>query len=232
MPDADTRRRLANLQSAVRLAAITLRATAAAADDGRPIDTAALRGAAADLDALATDPRKDTAPMTRVHTDEPQYAAHNGRISLRHADTEAKLPPNGATTWWADGTTSYVLNFRSGHVHGWTIADEADTVIQAVDSLRAGEEISGDRLWHALQDVRRLRTRLEAVEAELILYARENGTDGRPRMPLREIGENLGLHHTTVAERHGRLAAGEHAPWRHWLVQGTARADMYGGTGR
>lgn len=159
-----------------------------------------------------------------------QHAAHVGRITLTHADTEPhpQMPPNGATTWWADGTTSYVLHFRSGHVHGWTLADETDTVIQTVDSIRAGEDMAPDRLRSALRDVRRLRTRLEAVEAELILYARENGAQGRPRLPLRDIGEELGLHHTTVAERHGRLAAGEAPQWRNWLVQHTDRAGMYG----
>lgn len=160
----------------------------------------------------------------------PQYAAQMGRIRLAHADTEPhpQLPTNGPTTWWADGTTSYVLHFRSGHVHGWTLADETDTVIQAVDSIRAGEDMSPDRLSNALRDVRRMRTRLEAVEAELILYARENGAQGRPRLSLREIGEELELHHTTVSERHGRLVAGESARWRNWLVQHTARAEMYG----
>ncbi|MFZ4249700.1 hypothetical protein ACOZDF_31115 [Streptomyces griseoincarnatus] len=161
----------------------------------------------------------------------PQYAAHKGRITLTHADTEPhpQMPPNGATTWWADGTTSYVLHFRSGHTHGWTMADEADTAIQAVDSLRAGEDMSGDRLWSALRDVRRLRTRLEALEAELILYAREEAPEGRARMNLREIGEVTNTHHSTVAERVERMAGGNHAAWRHWLVQGTAREAMHNG---
>lgn len=165
--------------------------------------------------------------------DLPQHAAHSGRIGLTHADTvpDVRLGgQNGATTWWQDGTTSYVLHFRSGHVHGWTMADETDTAIQAVDSLRAGEEMNGDRLWAALRDVRRLRTRLEALESELVLYAREEGPEGRPRMPLREIGEVTQTHHTTVAERVDRMRAGQHAPWRNWLVQHTDREALYGGT--
>ncbi|WP_331728311.1 hypothetical protein OG590_40500 (plasmid) [Streptomyces goshikiensis] len=157
----------------------------------------------------------------------PQFAHHKGRIKLEHLDTEAR-EVNGATTWWEDGTTSYVLHTRTGQVHGWTIADEADTVIQAVDSLRIGDEISTDRLWHALQDVRRLRTRLEALEAELILYAQEQGPEGKKRMPFREVGEALGLHHTTVAERHARILGGEAPAWRNWLVQNTPRADLHG----
>lgn len=161
----------------------------------------------------------------------PQYAAHADRITLTHADTE-RHPlhgASGATTWWADGTTSYVVHFRSGHTHGWTMADETDTAVQAVDSLREGEEISPDRLASALRDVRRLRTRLEALEAELILYAREDGAQGRPRLTLQAIGSELNTHHSTVAERHGRLARGDAPEWRHWLVQGTPRAEMYGG---
>ena len=60
-----------------------------------------------------------TNPTTR------QHAAHTGRIALTHADTELHrhFPPNGAKTWWADGTTSYVLHFRSGAAHGEDIAD-------------------------------------------------------------------------------------------------------------
>ncbi|MEU4352804.1 hypothetical protein [Streptomyces sp. NPDC023838] len=163
----------------------------------------------------------------------PQYAHHTGRITLTHTDTEPETRlggRNGATTWWADGTTSYLLHFRSGQVHGWTLADETDTAIQALDSLRAGEEMDGDRLWAALRDVRRLRTRLEALEAELVLYAREEGPQGGARMPLREIGEVTQTHHTTVAERVDRMRAGQHAPWRNWLVQHTDRETLYGGT--
>ncbi|MEU6696148.1 hypothetical protein ABZ927_39090 [Streptomyces massasporeus] len=163
----------------------------------------------------------------------PQHAAHAGRITLAHADTivDPRLGSSGATTWWADGTTSYVLNFRSGHAHGWTMADETDTAIQAVDSLRMGEDISPDRLHAALRDVRRLRTRLEALESELVLYARETGVDGRPKLSLREIGEATQTHHTTVDERVRRARSGEGtAAWRNWLVQGTYRARQYGGT--
>ncbi|WP_371584564.1 hypothetical protein [Streptomyces sp. NBC_01314] len=163
----------------------------------------------------------------------PHFAAHAGRITLTHADTEPDTRiggQEGATTWWKDGTTSYVVHFRSGQVHGWTMADEVDTAIQAVDSLREGENMSGDRLWAALRDVRRLRTRLEAAEAELTLYARENGENGRPRMSLREIGEATQTHHSSVAERVQNAQDGKVAEWRHWLVQGTPRADLYGGT--
>lgn len=161
----------------------------------------------------------------------PQHAAHAGRITLSHADTQVhpQLGASGATTWWQDGTTSYVVHFRTGQVHGWTMADETDTAVQAVDSLRMCEDMSGERLWAALRDVRRLRTRLEALEAELILYARESGTDGRPKMSLREIGEVTQTHHSSVAERVERMRAGAHAPWRHWLVQGTYREALYGG---
>lgn len=169
--------------------------------------------------------------MTTEST-EPQYAAHTGRITLTHADTQPDAQAggrSGATTWWADGTTSYVLHFRSGPVHGWTMADEADTAIQAVDSLRAGEELDSPRLWAALRDVRRLRNRLEALESELILYAREEAAEGRARLNLREIGEVTGTHFSTVAERVERLTRGAHPAFRHWLVQGTPRADMHTG---
>lgn len=163
----------------------------------------------------------------------PHLAAHFGRITLTHADTapdERIGGQNGATTWWQDGTTSYVVHFRSGQVHGWTMADETDTAVQALESLREGEDMSGERLWAALRDIRRLRTRLEALESELVLYAREDGPDGRPRMSLREIGEATQTHHSTVDERVRRARKGEGtAEWRHWLVQGTPRLALYGG---
>ncbi|WP_331728843.1 AsnC family protein [Streptomyces canus] len=162
----------------------------------------------------------------------PQYAHHTGRITLTHADTEPDERiggHSGATTWWKDGTTSYVLHFRGGPEHGHAMADETDTAIQALDSLREGEPMSGDRLWAALRDVRRLRNRLEALESELILYAREDDPQGRARMSLREIGEVTNTHHTTVAERVDRMRAGTHAPFRRWLVQGTDREAMHGG---
>lgn len=158
-------------------------------------------------------------------------AAHLGRITLTHQDTEVdtRITTNqhGATTWWADGTTSYVLHFRSGHTHGWTIADEADTVIQAVDSLRNGEHFGADRLHNVLRDVRRLRTRLEALEAELILYSRETDPQGKAKLSLRDIAEELGLHHSTVAERLQRMLSGDMPAWRHWLVQGTDRENLH-----
>lgn len=165
-------------------------------------------------------------------TSVPQYAAHADRITLSHADTEPhpQLGSSGATTYWADGTTSYVLHFRSGQVHGWTMADEADTAIHALDSLRAGEEMSKEALASALRDTRRLMTRLTAVQDELTLYAREDGPAGTPRMSWRAIGEEVGLHFSTVRERHGRMVAGDHAEWRYWLTQDTPRAAMYGGS--
>lgn len=160
------------------------------------------------------------------------HAAHAGRITLTHADTapdERLGGHNGATTWWADGTTSYVVHFRSGHVHGWTMADECDTAVQAVDSLRAGENMSGERLWAALRDVRRLRNRLEALEGELILYAREGASENRARLSLREIGEVTGTSHPAVIQRLDRMHKGSHADFRQWLVQGTDRETLHGG---
>ncbi|MFE0779130.1 AsnC family protein [Streptomyces sp. NPDC058861] len=173
------------------------------------------------------------AARSKPETDLPQYAHRTGRLTLTHSDTQPETALKsrpGPTTWWADGTTSFVLHFRGGPIHGETMAEETDTAIQAVDSLRAGEEISTGRLWNALRDARRLRTRLEALEAELLLYAREEGPSGRPRMSFREVAEATQTHHTTVAERVERMRAGAHAPWRNWLVQNTDRATLYGGT--
>lgn len=163
-----------------------------------------------------------------TNTTRPQVAAHLGKITLTHTDTEPDTRiggRKGATTWWQDGTTSYVLHFRSGQTHGWTLADETDTVIQTVDSLRLGEHMTPDRVRHSLRDLRRLRGRLEAIEAELILYAREKDADGK-RLTFREIAEELDVTHTSVMERHGRMLDGKVSDWRHWLVQDTYRQPL------
>ncbi|MEU6235408.1 hypothetical protein [Kitasatospora sp. NPDC047058] len=153
------------------------------------------------------------------------HAHHRGEIRLQRSGMEHR-ETSGATTWWPDGTTSYVLHFKGPH-SVWTIADEADTVIKAVEDLHSGEEMSKSLLQSRLRDTRRLLTRLNAIEEELLLYAREAGPDGEPRLSWREIGEEMGLHFTTARERHKRAASGQGAPCRHWLVQHTHRDQMY-----
>lgn len=133
----------------------------------------------------------------------------------------------GPIAWWPDGVTTYVLRFKGSQAIEHTVADEADTVIGAIEELRAGGEMPADVLRTSLRDVRRLQTRLAAVADELLLYAREDGPDGKPRLSFRAIGDETGQHFTTVAERHGRVAAGEFAVWRHWLVQHTYRDGAY-----
>jgi hypothetical protein len=133
---------------------------------------------------------------------------------------------NGPAAWWSDGTT-YVLRFTSDHVRGFTMADELDSVLLAVDALTSGQEMNRGELQLALRDTRRLSTRLAAVADELLLYAREAGDDGRPQLSFRQIAEETGQHYTTVSERHGRVARGEFAAWRNWLVQHTKRDEMY-----
>ncbi|MFD7645755.1 hypothetical protein ACFV4P_34505 [Kitasatospora sp. NPDC059795] len=109
----------------------------------------------------------------------------------------------------------------------WPIADETDTVLQAVDTLRSGQEMSDQFLRAALRDTHRLINRLTAVQEELLLYAREAASTGKPRLTWREIGDEVGLHFTTTRERHKRVAATDSSPWRTWLVQNTGREDMY-----
>jgi len=155
------------------------------------------------------------------------YAAHrNEPVSVTRPGHPAPREASGPQAWWTDGLTTYVLRFKGSHAIEHTVADEADTVIGAIEALRAGEEM-GDALPYALRDVRRLQTRLAAVADELLLYAREAGADGRPRMSFRAIAEETGQHFTTVAERHGRVAGGEFAAWRNWLVQHTPRDEAY-----
>ena len=160
---------------------------------------------------------------------------HNGEIELVRRDgvgfAMGSPRQSGSTAFWADGSTSYLLHTRTGHVHGWMLADEMDTVIQFVDRMRLGEEITPESLAKALEDIRRLRTRLDAIESEAILIAREpDEVIGKPhRLTVQEIGAELGLDHSTVVGREKRMKAGHHAAWRHWLVQGTERDAMYTG---
>jgi hypothetical protein len=134
---------------------------------------------------------------------------------------------SGPIAWWPDGVTTYVLRYKGGQAVEHTVADEADTVISAIEELRNGGEMPADVLRMSLRDVRRLQTRLTAVADELLLYAREDGPDGKPRLSFRSIAAETQQHFTTVAERHGRVAAGEFAEWRHWLVQHTYRDGAY-----
>lgn len=170
-----------------------------------------------------------------------RHAHHEGAIRLVRRDgvelDERLGGQDGAAAYWQDGSTSYLLHTRTERELGFTIADEADTVIQFVDRLHHGEDIEPASLEKALEDVRKLRTRLEAIENEAILYGREPMTEqaGRvktrkPRLNFATIATALGIDHSTVIERHQKMIGGRHASWRRWLVQGTERAAMYSGT--
>jgi hypothetical protein len=170
-----------------------------------------------------------------------RHAHHEGAIRLVRRDgvelDERIGGQNGAAAYWQDGSTSYLLHTRTERELGFVLADEADTVIQFVDRLHYGEPIEADSLEKALRDIRGLRNRLEAIEGEAILYARESASDdtGRvrrrvPRLNFHTIANALGIAHSTVIERHEKMTGGRHAAWRRWLVQGTPRARMYAGT--
>ncbi len=131
---------------------------------------------------------------------------------------------------WDDYRQTYTLQWgygAFGTVHGWQVADWADTVIMSMEAIRADRHKLADQgfLYAALRDGRRLRQAIEAIEDELIKAAREDNAEGEPRMSWREMGDALHLHHTTVRERHGRLMAGETAEWHNWLTQNSP-ADM------
>ncbi|MFB6668518.1 hypothetical protein [Streptomyces parvus] len=169
----------------------------------------------------------------------PHYKGTQWKIAQVELDPETRTPaetvmePNeldGPTAFWPDGTTSYVLHFKGGHT-SWTVADEADTALRALEALRAGEEITPDALRAYLRDARQLETRIAALKEELLLLAREPGPNGRARLSFRDIGAELGQHHSTVAERHQRILDGDTARWRGWLTQNTERAAMYANGG-
>lgn len=165
----------------------------------------------------------------------PSYKGDQWKIAKGPLDPETMQPDTnlmepteiaGPTAYWPDGTTSYVLHFRGGHT-SWTVADEADTAVRALEALRSGEEISKGALQTYLRDVRRLETRMTALKEELLLLAREPGANGRARLTFRELGDELRQHHSTVSERHQRILGGDTAEWRRWLTQRTHRAALY-----
>lgn len=166
-----------------------------------------------------------------------RHAHHEGAIRLTRTDgvelDEHIGGQTGAVAYWKDRSTSYVLHTRTARTGGLAIADEADTVIQFIDRLQYGEEIESESLEKALEDIRSLRTRLEAIEGEAILYAREHAPEhtrqGTPRLSFMAIANALGTSHSTVIERHEKMTNGRHAAWRRWLVQGSPRAAMYNG---
>ncbi|GHH54881.1 hypothetical protein [Streptomyces candidus] len=169
----------------------------------------------------------------------PNYKGAQWQISQVELDPETRTPATtvmeptelaGPTVFWPDSTTSYLLHFKGGHI-SWTVADEADTALRALEALRDGEEIDPGTLRAYLRDVRKLETRMTALKEELLLFARESGPSGRARLPFRDIGEELGQHHSTVIERHKRILDGDTAQWRSWLAQHTARAALYANGG-
>lgn len=169
----------------------------------------------------------------------PSYTGTQWKIAQVELDPETRTPATtvmeptelaGPTAYWPDSTTSYVLHFKGGHI-SWTVADEADTALRALEALRGGEEISPDALRAYLRDVRRLETRMTALKEELLLFAREAGPTGRARLTFRDVGDELQQHHSTVAERHQRILDGDTAQWRPWLAQHTDRAALYANGG-
>ena len=167
-----------------------------------------------------------------------RHAHHNGDIELVRTDGVDYAPhsprQSGAMAYWADGSTSYLLHTRTGQVHGIALADEMDTTIQFVDRMRLGEDIEPDSMRKALEDIRRLRLRLDAIEGEAILVARESARDDagrvkrrKPLLTFDEIATELGLDYSTVIGRHKRMSKGDHSVWRPWLVQQTDRDTAY-----
>ncbi|MFD3890431.1 AsnC family protein [Streptomyces microflavus] len=170
----------------------------------------------------------------------PHYTGTQWKIAQVELNPETWAPAKtvmeprelaGPTVFWPDGTTSYVLHFRGQSATSWTVANETGTALRALEALRGGEEITPAALKGYLCNVRRLETRMTALKEELLLFAREPGPNGRARLPFRDIGEELGQHHSTVAERHQRILDGDTAQWRGWLTQYTERAAMYSNGG-
>ncbi|MET7621774.1 hypothetical protein [Streptomyces sp. NPDC005408] len=131
---------------------------------------------------------------------------------------------SGRLAHWNDGVSTYTLAFHGGKQQ--QIAGEANTAILAMDAIQSEEPLQQKLIWDGLRDIRRLKNRLAAIEEELLLIAREPA-DARNKMSWRELGEGIGQHHTTVKERHDRIAGGGTHDFRPWLTENTARADRY-----
>jgi len=96
-----------------------------------------------------------------------------------------------------------------------------------MDAIQSGDRTLGEEFIYAkLRDIRRLKQRLTAIEEELLLMVRKPD-DAGGTVSWRDLGEGLGRHHTTVKERHNRIAAGDAHSSRHWLTENTPRADLY-----
>lgn len=155
-------------------------------------------------------------------------------ITVTRADRTAEST-HGVMTRWDDDTTTYCLSWgESAYMHGWAITSEAEGAIRALEALRTGAERLSDPLFvnSALRDVNALARQLDSLRDALILAGRATSHDGRSVLSWRELGDALGVDHTTVTARHARLAAGERPGTWSWLTIGavpipgeTPRAD-------
>jgi len=94
----------------------------------------------------------------------------------------------GTYAGWDDDRATYTLQWgpaAGGLFYGWSMADEADTAIEALEAIRADDERLTDPafLGVAIEHTHQLRERLDAIEEELARYV---GTLGdlrdRPRL--------------------------------------------------
>lgn len=138
---------------------------------------------------------------------------------------------SGCATSWDDGMTTYTLQWgpaAAGVAFGWMMADELDTALMALEAIRAGD-VGRLRdkhfLMQTMSHVRKLRLRLEAIEEELLRQARDEDPTGSATLSWRDAGDELRQHHTSVRERWQRSMTGQHAEYRHWLVQGLNETD-------
>ncbi len=153
------------------------------------------------------------------------YSFGEELVPVREGHTPRSV--QGPYTFWDDERQTYVLAWGAGafpHAVGFALADWADSLLKAVEAIRADPAKLADAgfVRRSLHDGRQLRQAIEAVEDELLRAARAaTGEGGEALLSWRQIGGELGVHHTTVMERHTRLLAGESAARRGWLMQGT-----------
>src|SRR5579884_4041173 len=103
------------------------------------------------------------------------YSFGEELVPVREGHTPRSV--QGPYTFWDDERQTYVLAWGAGafpHAVGFALADWADSLLKAVEAIRADPAKLADAgfVRRSLHDGRQLRQAIEAVEDELLRAAR------------------------------------------------------------
>lgn len=139
---------------------------------------------------------------------------------------------DGCWAVWDDQVQTFTLQWgpaAGAWAHGALMAEEMDAALLALEAIRAGDVgrlRDAEFLTRSMSRVRRLRMRLEAIEEELLLAARDKEPTGKSTLTWDAVGGELRQHPTSVRERWIRSTSGQYAEFRDWLTQEiTGRGD-------